>query len=178
MSSGKFKQLKPYLQALRSCKFLQEKPRKPVTVNWRDIRATINQSPIMSHRATTAEDHSDNDSRDESEILTPVGPEADLTKWMSDGLPDLSGFKHCYFDLAAQFDISRYVDILADLADSVSDGTTATSDFASTQLSSIGSMGRTKTQGLVILHLQTMNGGNGHTIERPRRELGGAVDLS
>ena len=104
-------------------------------MNWRDIRATINQSPITSCRATAAEDQSDNDS-DENEPLAPVDPEADPLRWLDDGLPDLSGFEHRYFDLGAQFDISRYIDILAD---SVSDGTgTAPSDFTrSTQLSSV-----------------------------------------
>ena len=103
-------------------------------MNWRDIRATINQSPITSHRATATEDQGDNDSCDENEVLAPVDPEADPLRWLDDGLPDLSGFEHRYFDLAAQFDISRYIDILAD---SVSDGTTAASDFTrSTQLSS------------------------------------------
>jgi hypothetical protein len=112
----------------------QEKLRKPVTVNWRDIRATINQSPITSRRATATGDQGDNDSCDENEILAPVDPEADPLRWLDDGLPDLSGFEHRYFDLAAQFDISRYIDILAD---SVSDGTTAASDFTGgTQLSS------------------------------------------
>ena len=74
----------------------------------------INQSLIMSHCATTTEDHCDNDSCNENKVLTPVDPEADPKKWMNDGLPDLSGFEHHYFDLVAQFDISCYVDILAD----------------------------------------------------------------
>ena len=103
----------------------QEKLWKPVTVNWRDIQATINQSPIKSHCAMAAEHQSENDSCDKNEILAPVDPEADPLRWLDDGLPDLSGFEHHYFDLAAQFDISHYIDILAD---SVSDGTTA-SDF-------------------------------------------------
>ncbi|KAI9452027.1 hypothetical protein F5148DRAFT_1277633 [Russula earlei] len=58
---------------------------------------------------------------DESEIPAHVDPEADPLKWLDDGFPDLSGFKHHYFDLAAEFDISRYIQILAD---SISNGTT------------------------------------------------------
>ncbi|KAF8227096.1 hypothetical protein L208DRAFT_1406036 [Tricholoma matsutake] len=110
----------------------QEKLWKPVMVNWRDIRAMINQSPTKSHHAMAAEDQNDNDSCDENEILTPVDPEADPLRWLDDGIPDLSGFEHRYFDLAAQFDISHYIDILAD---SVSDGTTASNFTQSTQLS-------------------------------------------
>jgi hypothetical protein len=103
----------------------QEKLWKPVTVNRRVIRAMINQSLIKSHCAMAAEDQSENDSCDKNEILAPVDPEADPLRWLDDGLPDLSGFEHCYFDLVAQFDISCYIDILAE---SVLDGTTA-SDF-------------------------------------------------
>ena len=89
----------------------------------------------MLHHATTAEDCCDNDSCDENKVLTPVDSEADPTKWMNDSLPDLSRFEHHYFNLAAQFDISHYINILAD---SVSNGTTAMSDFTrSTQLLSI-----------------------------------------
>jgi hypothetical protein len=43
---------------------------------------------------------------------TSVDPEADPLKWLDDGLPDLSGFECHYFDLTAQFDISRYTQIL------------------------------------------------------------------
>jgi hypothetical protein len=41
-----------------------------------------------------------------------------VDRWIDDGLPELDGFEHRYFDLAALFDITRYIDILAD---SVSD---------------------------------------------------------
>ena len=49
---------------------------------------------------------------------TPSDPVEDPLKWLDDGLPDLSGYNRREFDLALQFDIWRYVDILAD---SVSD---------------------------------------------------------
>jgi hypothetical protein len=73
-------------------------------------------------KAVVNGDQSDSDSCDGNELPAPVDPEADPLKWLDDGLPDLSGFEHRYFDLAAEFDISRYTQILAD---SVSDGTTA-----------------------------------------------------
>ena len=49
---------------------------------------------------------------------TPSDPLEDPLKWLDNGLPDLSGYNRREFDLALQFDIPRYVDILAD---SVSD---------------------------------------------------------
>ena len=89
-----------------------------------------------------AEDQSENDSCDKNKILAPVDPEADPLRWLDDGLPDLSGFEHHYFDLAAQFDISYYTDILAD---SVSNGTTA-SDFTQSMqlLGDVKSYGKDK----------------------------------
>jgi hypothetical protein len=63
-------------------------------------------------------DQSDSDGCNENELPAPIDPEADPLKWLDDGLPDLSGSEYRYFDLAAQFDISRYIQILAD---SVSD---------------------------------------------------------
>jgi hypothetical protein len=96
---------------------------------------TINQSPIVSQHAkvVVTGDQSDGDSCDENELPTPVDPEADPLKWLDDSLPDLSGFEHRYFDLVAEFDISRYIQILAD---SVSDGTTAPSGNMQQPLSS------------------------------------------
>ena len=41
-------------------------------------------------------------------------PVEDPLKWLDEGLPDLFGYNHQEFDLALQFDIHRYVDILAD----------------------------------------------------------------
>jgi len=34
--------------------------------------------------------------------------------WLDEGLPDLSSVSHHHFDLAKEFDITRYLDILAD----------------------------------------------------------------
>jgi len=39
-----------------------------------------------------------------------------LGRSKNSGLPDLSGFENQYFDLATQFDITHYVQILADSA--------------------------------------------------------------
>ena len=52
-----------------------------------------------------------------------VDPENDPMTWLDNGLPDFSGSQHAYFDLQTQFDISRYIGVLAD---SVSDGSKAT----------------------------------------------------
>ncbi|KAG6806901.1 hypothetical protein H0H92_009651, partial [Tricholoma furcatifolium] len=87
--------------------------RKPVTVNWRDIRATINQkqTSIASRRS---EETSERNAEDLNDLSIPIDPEEDPLKWLDEPLPDLSGFEHRYFDLAAQFEITRYVQILAD----------------------------------------------------------------
>jgi hypothetical protein len=87
-----------------------------VTVNWRDIKATIHHKSLSSKRSpNTEKGGSAEQSEDEEEIpATSTDPENDTLKWLDDGLPDLSGFQHRYFDLATHFDISRYIDILAD----------------------------------------------------------------
>ena len=60
----------------------------------------------------------DSDGEKNSGMDTPADPVEDPLKWLDDGLPDLSGYNNREFDLAMQFDIRRYVDVLAD---SVSD---------------------------------------------------------
>jgi len=81
----------------------QETPRKPVTVNWRDIRATIQQKTLSVKKT-----------------VNPSDPVEDPLKcqWLDDGLPELFGYNHREFDPALQFNIRDNVDILAD---SVSD---------------------------------------------------------
>ena len=89
-----------------------------MTVNWRDIRATIQQTSLSAKKDAESED-SNTDSEGKSfEMNTPDDPVEDPLKWLDEGLPDLSGNNHTEFDLALRFDIQRYVDILAD---SVSD---------------------------------------------------------
>ena len=63
---------------------------------------------------------SDNDSEEdeESNIGTPADPIQDPLKWLDNGPPDLSGFENRFFDLTTQFEIGRYIDVLAE---SVSD---------------------------------------------------------
>jgi hypothetical protein len=101
---------------------IQETPRKPVTVNWRDIRATIQQTTLSvnenANPQVVSEDLDSDSEGKSSEINTPSDPVEDPLKWLDDGLPELFGYNHREFDLALQFDIRRYVDILAD---SVSD---------------------------------------------------------
>jgi hypothetical protein len=85
-----------------------------VTVNWRDIRATIQQTTLSVKKdANLASEYSDSETKS-SEMSTPDDPVEDPLKWLDDGLPDLSGYSHHEFDLALQFDIHRYVDILAE----------------------------------------------------------------
>lgn len=98
----------------------QTKPRKPVTVNWRDIRKTID-SPGDSAIGTgkgpvTADDEQSGE--DEERLAAPDDSMNDPLAWLDDGLPDLSSTNHRHFDLALQFDVSRYASLLAD---SVSD---------------------------------------------------------
>ena len=95
-----------------------------MTVNWRDIHATIQQSTLSESvkkdanpQAASASEDSDSEGKS-SEMNTPDDPVEDPLKWLDDGLPDLFGYNRKEFDLALQFDIQRYVEILAD---SVSD---------------------------------------------------------
>ena len=99
----------------------QDKPKKPVTINWRDIKADIKHSPMSAKKPREDGDIAEDD---KSSGTNPVDPENDPMAWLDDGLPDLSGSQHAYFDLQAQFDISRYIGVLAD---SVSDSSKATS---------------------------------------------------
>jgi hypothetical protein len=91
-----------------------------VTVNWRDIRATIQQTTLSVKNSPnpTSEDLDSESEGKSSEMNIPSDPVEDPLKWLDDGLPELFGYNHQEFDLALQFDIRRYVDILAD---SVSD---------------------------------------------------------
>lgn len=87
-----------------------------MTVNWRDIRKTIQQEPkTLSAKPVSDTSNEDSDSEDKnSKLSSPADPVEDPLKWLDEGLPDLSGFDNRDFDLALQFDIRRYVDILAD----------------------------------------------------------------
>lgn len=107
------------IQTLKTLtKYLQDtmSPRKPVTVNWRDIRATIQQTSMSPQQSRPIEssDNSTDEEDEEPKLSSPTDPENDPLRWLDEGLPDLSGFENRYFDLATQFDIARYVHILAD----------------------------------------------------------------
>ncbi|KAJ7756406.1 hypothetical protein DFH07DRAFT_742625 [Mycena maculata] len=88
----------------------QEVRRKPLTVNWHDIHATIHSKPDTSS--------SRNDKVVESEPETPElqhpDPMDDDLNWLNDGLPDLRSISAKEFDLASEFDIQKYLHILAD----------------------------------------------------------------
>ena len=91
-----------------------------MTVNWQDIYATIQQTSIsVKKNANLASEDSDADSEGKrSKMNTPDDPVEDPLKQLDEGLPDIFGYNRNEFDLALQFDIQCYVDILAD---SVSD---------------------------------------------------------
>ncbi|KAJ7450603.1 hypothetical protein FB451DRAFT_1052135, partial [Mycena latifolia] len=86
----------------------QEVQSKPVTVNWRDIKATIHGKPqVLSPVEWT-------DSESETSPLRHHDPVKDGLSWLNDGLPDLRSSPTQHFDLAAEFDIARYLHVLAD----------------------------------------------------------------
>ena len=78
----------------------------------------------MKKDANLANEDSDPEMKS-SEMSVPDDPVEDPLKWLDEGLPDLFGYSHHEFDLALQFDIERYADILAD---SVSDSRKTTSE--------------------------------------------------
>ncbi|KAJ7893778.1 hypothetical protein B0H13DRAFT_1470584, partial [Mycena leptocephala] len=86
-----------------------EAPSKPVTVNWRDIRATIHGKPAEQKFINT-----ENAGADSEEILHPVDPVHDGLDWLNDGLPDLRSTTTQHFNLEAEFNIQQYLHILAD----------------------------------------------------------------
>ncbi|KDR66496.1 hypothetical protein GALMADRAFT_1155674 [Galerina marginata CBS 339.88] len=91
----------------------KDTPRRPVTMNWRDSRATINQRTASSKKAADElSEYESEEEDDDNALASPADPGDDPLKWLDDGFPDLFGFE-C-FDLATQFDIARYVQILAD----------------------------------------------------------------
>ncbi|KAJ7873579.1 hypothetical protein B0H13DRAFT_1614244, partial [Mycena leptocephala] len=94
----------------------KERPSKPVTVNWRDIRATIHGTPNTDKPSV--------DSELPETTFEPVDQVHDGLSWLDDGLPDLRNTSNRQFDLAAELDIRQYLDILADsvgVASEVSD---------------------------------------------------------
>lgn len=106
--------------------FLQKnKPRKPLTVNWRDIRSTIHKPLVTPTQSSTASNLADDATHEEDTTDPPPDPECGL-QWLDDGLPDLGGTEYRYFDLEAEFDIKKYLHILSD---SISPDTTALTDI-------------------------------------------------
>ncbi|KAJ7877234.1 hypothetical protein B0H14DRAFT_2342429, partial [Mycena olivaceomarginata] len=81
-----------------------EAPSKPVTVNWRDMRATIHGTSNVNQNTETTD----------AEVLDPQDPVKDGLDWLNDGLPDLRTSSSSHFDLASEFDIEKYLHILAD----------------------------------------------------------------
>ncbi|KAJ7933219.1 hypothetical protein B0H13DRAFT_2262883 [Mycena leptocephala] len=98
---------------------LKERPSKPVTVNWRDIRATIHGTPNTDKTLVDSE-------LPGTGTLQPVDQGRDGLSWLDGGLPDLRSTSNRQFDLAAEFDIRQYLDILADSVE----GASEVSDFS------------------------------------------------
>lgn len=109
---------------------LQEAPRKPLTVNWRDIQATIHGQPSRGSKSTQPTASVDSDH--ETTSLKHPDPVQDGLNWLDEGHPDLRSSTSTHFDLAAEFDIERYLHILADRVDATerSDGPTSTREVA------------------------------------------------
>jgi hypothetical protein len=92
---------------------LKERPSKPVTVNWRDIRATIHGTPNTEIPSV--------DSELPETTFEPVDQVHDGLSWLDDGLPDLRNTSNRQFGLAAEFDIRQYLGILADSVEGASE---------------------------------------------------------
>ncbi|KAJ7237403.1 hypothetical protein C8J57DRAFT_1568538 [Mycena rebaudengoi] len=84
-------------------------PSRPVTVNWRDIKETIHGKPNSGRKPVESEVPDS-----ETSQLTHHDPVEDGLSWLNDGLPDLRTSNVDRFDLAAEFDIDKYLHILAD----------------------------------------------------------------
>ncbi|KAJ7930995.1 hypothetical protein B0H13DRAFT_1492888, partial [Mycena leptocephala] len=87
---------------------------RPSTVNWRDIRATIDGTPNTDKRSVDSE-------LPQTTTFEPVDQAHDGPSWLDDGLPDLRNASNRQFDLAAEFDIRQYLDILADSVEDASE---------------------------------------------------------
>ena len=86
--------MKPMLHNPLTKPIIQEIPRKPVTVNWQDIHATIEQTALtVKKNANPESDDTDSEGKS-SEMNTPDDPVEDPLKWLDDGLPDLFGYNH------------------------------------------------------------------------------------
>jgi hypothetical protein len=85
-----------------------------MTVNWRDIHATIQQQILSKKKSSDPSDEDSSSEDEESKMGAPTDPVKDPLDWLDNGLPDLSGFENRFFDLTTQFEIARYVDVLAD----------------------------------------------------------------
>ena len=67
-------------------------------------RSNENNAPVLSH--------SQSDDVLEGSSIATTDPEG--LDWLEEGLPDLSSVSHHHFNLAKEFNISRYLTILAD----------------------------------------------------------------
>ncbi|KAL0952949.1 hypothetical protein HGRIS_014937 [Hohenbuehelia grisea] len=91
--------------------------RKPLSVYWRDIEADIHGTRTSSSKDPEPTSSGTAESESAGSQLSAPDPEDSFKlKWLDDGLPDLSHSEHGQFNLEQEFDIKRYLDILADSA--------------------------------------------------------------
>ena len=130
MSSGKFKELlKPYQSPVRylistdfqrkGTTILITKPINPgdssEASNSKLAGYTGNDTAdnIINEKKNIGNESSDSEGKgSEMDTPSPSDPVEDLLRWLDDGLPGLSGYNRRELDLALEFDIQPYVDIL------------------------------------------------------------------
>ncbi|CAK5269492.1 unnamed protein product [Mycena citricolor] len=98
---------------------VEKRSKKPVTINWRDIRATahMKQADDSLDEEPNAGPNSDLTSETMDGIVEAEHPDDPLS-WLDDGLPDLRTSAVDYFELQVDFDITHYIHILSDSAPS------------------------------------------------------------
>ncbi|KAJ7727477.1 hypothetical protein B0H16DRAFT_1590626 [Mycena metata] len=81
----------------------------PKVRNRKDVSTASNHMAIRGFNRMDAAK-----SAEETPALTPMDPANDGLDWLNDGLPDLRSASNSSFDLATEFDIEKYLHILAD----------------------------------------------------------------
>lgn len=116
---------------------LQAKPRKLMTVNWRDMKKTFFDADFVEGSRMPPVDVSDSAGVASASSLELENDNLRKLPWIDDDLQerDLVGVAHHQFDLAEQFDLDRYIDILADEA--IDASTSKTQDSRSSTRSNV-----------------------------------------
>lgn len=103
-------------------------PRKPLTVNWRDIKATIHKK-VPAKTSSSSSKTRTTSTESESEDEPDLSPPEDGLRWLDGGLPDLSGCVGQNFNLEEEFDIKRYLHILSESVNDSGHGVAVTRDL-------------------------------------------------